>query len=90
MTCFGPHSTAFISGLGRFRRVCLFDTLMDGLAPGGRLVWSFNDHALADPANEAKLQDHLDTNRARLLFREHGPHLPGIGLNSCVYVAEKL
>ncbi len=67
----------------------LFDTLMDALPPGGLLVWSFNDHALQDPACEAKLNEYLDTATASLLFKEHGPHLPGIGLKSTVYVARK-
>lgn len=69
--------------------ISVFDTLMDGLAPGGKLVFSFNDHALEDPQNEAKLNDWLDTGRARLLFSEYGDHLPGIGLKSKVYVTEK-
>lgn len=70
--------------------ISIFDTLMDGLAPGGRFVFSFNDHALQDPMNEAKLQSYLDSDRAALLFKEHGDHLPGINLKSNVYVIEKL
>lgn len=69
--------------------ISVFDTLMDGLATGGHLVFSFNDHALKDPENEARLQSYLDSGRARLLFREHGDHLPGINLKSNVYVIEK-
>lgn len=69
--------------------IAIFDRLMAALDPGGRLVWSFNDHALEDPANEAKLNEHLDTGSAHLLFREHGDHLPGIGIGSNVYVVEK-
>jgi predicted TPR repeat methyltransferase len=69
--------------------ISLFDRLMTGLAKGGLLVFSFNDHALADPANEAKLNSYLDCGAVRLLFREHGHHLPGIDLKSTVYVVEK-
>lgn len=69
--------------------ISVFDTLMNGLAVGGLLVFSFNDHALADPAFEGKLNEWLDCGAARLLFREHGPHLPGIDLKSNVYVIEK-
>ena len=69
--------------------ISVFDTLMRGLAPGGRIVLSFNDHALEDPDNEAKLDDYISTGRANLLFKEYGPHLPGIGLKSNVYVLEK-
>lgn len=65
------------------------DLLMNGLAPGGKLVLSFNDHALADPANEGRLCEWLDCGAARLLFKEYGDHLPGIGLKSNVYVIER-
>lgn len=69
--------------------VSVFDALLNGLGPGGRLVFSFNDHTLEDPAYEARLNRYLDTGEARLLFREHGPHLPGIGLAANVYVIAK-
>jgi len=70
--------------------ISVFDTLMAGLATGGYLVFSFNDHALQDPENEAKLHEYTESKQARLLFQEHGPHLPGINLKSNVYVLEKL
>lgn len=69
--------------------IAVFDTLMNGLDSGGFLVFSFNDHALADYANEGKLNEWLDCGAARLLVREYGPHLPGIDLKSNVYVIEK-
>ena len=40
--------------------ITVFDTLMDGLAPGGKLVVSLNDHALEDPANEGRFQSHVE------------------------------
>jgi len=67
----------------------VFDTLMAALAPGGRLALSFNDHALADPAFEAKLASYTDPGAARMLVRDYGDHLPGIGLKSMIYVLEK-
>ena len=70
--------------------ISVFDTMMNGLAPGGRLVFSFNDHALQKPENEDKVQGYLDSDRARMLFKEYGDHLPGFGLKSNVYVIEKL
>lgn len=70
--------------------ISIFDTLMEGLAPNGRLVFSFNDHALKDPVNEGKLQNWLNSKRAALLFKGYGDHLPGIDLKSNVYVIEKL
>lgn len=69
--------------------ISVFHTLMNGLAPGNKLVFSFNDHALEDPANEAGMAEWLDCGAARLLFKEHGDHLPGIGLKSNVYVIER-
>ncbi len=69
--------------------ISVFDTIMESLAKGGLFVFSFNDHALADKTNEARLNEWTDCGAATLLFREHGPHLPGIDLNSNVYVVEK-
>lgn len=69
--------------------ISVFDTLMAALDRGGYLVMSLNDHALADRAHEGKLNEWLDSGAARLLFVEHGPHLPGIDLKSKVYVIEK-
>lgn len=69
--------------------IAVFDLLMGALSPGGRLVWSFNDNALKDPANEAKVSEYLDCGAAQLLFRKRGPHLPGINMKSVVYVIEK-
>ena len=67
----------------------VFDTLMHHLDQGGYLVLSLNDHALADPVNEAKISEWVDCGAARLLVRDYGPHLPGIDLKSNVYVIEK-
>ena len=67
-----------------------FDMLMKALPKGGLLAFSFNDHTLQDPAYTVRLSEWLDIGAARLLFREHGPHLPGLDLKSDVYVVEKL
>jgi len=69
--------------------IAVFDRLMEALAPGGHLVLSFNDHALADRANEARLADWVSAGRARMAWREYGPHLPARNLNSNVYVLER-
>ena len=66
-----------------------FHRQMGALAPGGHLVLSFNDHALADRANEARLADWVSAGRARMALREYGPHLPARNLNSNVYVLER-
>tara|TARA_R110002126_G_scaffold174729_2_gene323367 strand:- start:494 stop:1105 length:612 start_codon:yes stop_codon:yes gene_type:complete len=64
-------------------------TLMRKLPKGGRLVLSQNDHTLKDPAFMGALSEWTDCGAARLLFREDGPHLPGIDLNATVYMIEK-
>ncbi|WP_170424969.1 class I SAM-dependent DNA methyltransferase [Ruegeria arenilitoris] len=66
-----------------------FDLLMKALPKGGFLAFSFNDHTLDDPSFTSRLSDWLDMGAARLLFREYGPHLPGMDLKSDVYVVEK-
>jgi predicted TPR repeat methyltransferase len=70
--------------------VAVFDQIMDSLAPGGLMVFSFNDHALEDPANEAAVAAWTDSDRACERFREYGDHLPGIGIGSTVYVVERM
>jgi len=64
-------------------------TLMRALPSTGKLVISFNDHALEDPVNEGGVSMWTDGGDARLVFKEHGDHLPGINLKSTVYVLEK-
>ncbi len=66
-----------------------FDLLMNALPRGGYLAFSFNDHTLADRTYTGRLNDWLDMGHARLLFREYGPHLPGMDMKSDVYVVEK-
>ncbi len=69
--------------------ITVFDTLMDGLAKGGLLVFSFNDRALEVAGNTDKLQHYVDQGLARILFQEYGDHLPGYDMKSNVYVLEK-
>ena len=69
--------------------ISILDTLLHALPSQGKLVFSFNDHALADHSNTGRLNEWLDCGAARLLFMEHGPHLPGHDLKSYVYVIEK-
>ncbi len=69
--------------------ISVFDQLMNALASGGLLVFSFNDHALEDPVNEARVHEWTDCGAARLLFREYGAHIPGIDLKANVYVLDK-
>jgi len=66
------------------------DDILFLLPEGGLFVFSLNDHALADHTYEARLNEHVDSGNAALLFREYGPHLPKIDLKSNVYVLKKL
>ncbi len=68
----------------------IFDILIAALPPSGLLSFSLNDHALADPAYEATLARWLDAGTVRLIFKEHGPHLPGKNIKSTVYIIEKV
>ncbi len=69
--------------------VSTLDILMNALDRGGHLVFSYNDHALADPIYEGALNGWLDCGGARLLSKNYGPHLPVQGLKSNVYVIQK-
>ena len=69
--------------------ITILDTLLHALPSQGKLVFSFNDHALADHSNTGRLNEWLDCGAARLLFMEHGPHLPGKDMGATVYVIEK-
>ncbi|KIC11261.1 methyltransferase type 11 [Leisingera sp. ANG-M1] len=67
----------------------VFDMILHALPKGGLFTFSYNDHALADRAYTGKLIEWVDVGAARLLFQEHGEHLPKIDLKSTVYVIEK-
>ncbi|GAA6175475.1 class I SAM-dependent DNA methyltransferase [Sulfitobacter pacificus] len=69
--------------------ISVLDMLMKALPRDGRLVFSFNDHTLQDPVHEARINEWTDCGAARLLFRERGAHLPGINMQSNVYILEK-
>lgn len=69
--------------------ISVFHHLMNALGPGGRLVFSFNDHALADPENIAALDHWIETGAAEIAFEDYGDHLPKLGMKSRVYVLVK-
>lgn len=90
---FQPGTYAALAAIGVIGAgaapISVLDRLMQALDKGGLLVLSLNDHALQDRKNEARITAWTECGAARLLFREHGPHLPGIDLKSNVYVLEK-
>ncbi len=70
--------------------LALFDQLLDLVAPDGLFGVSFNDHALDDPSYPAKIAEHVANGGIETIFDEHGPHLPGLGVMSTVYVFRRL
>lgn len=66
-----------------------FDWIFEALGRDGLLAFSLNDHALADGAHEARLRDFVDCGAVEVIFKEYGPHLPGVGLQAMVYVVRK-
>lgn len=65
------------------------DKVLALLPSGGCFCFSLNDHALEDPRYEAKIAEVIGAGTATEVFREHGPHLPGIGLECTVYALRK-
>lgn len=63
--------------------------ILDLLAPAGLLGVSFNDRALEDPAYPAALRQCHADGTAETVFAERGPHLPGLDVQSTVYVLRR-
>lgn len=67
----------------------LLYALLKKLKSGGIAVFSFNDQSLEVPEYECAVMNHIDCGAFELLFKEYGPHLPGKGMKSTVYVMRK-
>ncbi len=67
----------------------LFDQLADLVAPAGLFGFSFNDHAMDDPAYPGKIAEFTQGGPFEVAFEEHGPHLPGLEVGSMVYVLRR-
>ncbi|MEP5154906.1 methyltransferase domain-containing protein [Planktotalea sp.] len=67
----------------------VFDTLLSVLDTSGKMVVSFNDHTLEDPAFEGRITSAINAGVIDLISEEYGDHLPGINMKSKVYVIEK-
>ena len=65
------------------------DFIFHLLTPKGLFLFSFNDHALADPSFEGKVNEYVYSSHTGLLFKEYGDHIPGADLKSNVYVLKK-
>lgn len=67
----------------------LFDQLVHLVAPGGLFGFSFNDHAMDDPAYPDKVTEHVGTGGWSVVVEERGPHLPGLDVCSTVFVLQR-
>ena len=67
----------------------LLSQALDALAPGGCIVFSFNDHALKLPEFPAAVRQEVAEGRVDELFNEDGPHIEGLGTRSRVYVLRR-
>jgi SAM-dependent methyltransferase len=67
----------------------LIDTVVERLPQGGCFVFSLNDHALENPAYEARVSAIDKAGIAENLFWEYGDHLPGRKLKAVVCVLRK-
>ena len=65
------------------------DSLISALAAAALLALSFNDPTLEDGSYDKHLEGVVDAGLVKIVFREHGPHLEGIGMNSDVIVLRR-
>lgn len=86
---FAALSAIGVIGIGAAPASLLAESLR-ALAPGGHLVFSYNDHALEHPDFAGALDDTITTGLAETVFSEYGPHFEGLGSSSTVYVLRRL
>jgi predicted TPR repeat methyltransferase len=65
------------------------DYLIEALAPGGLLAFSFNDATLVDRSYTDRLDIATLAPDIEVIFEQDGPHLPAKGMNSTVYVLKR-
>lgn len=62
---------------------------LEALAIGGRMVFSYNDHALEVPEFTGALADVVTSGLAEQEFAEHDTHIAGLGSMSTVFVLRR-
>ena len=62
---------------------------LEALATGGRMVFSYNDHALEVPEFTDALTDVISSGLAKQEFAEHSAHIAGLGSMSTVFVLRR-
>lgn len=60
----------------------VFDTLVDSLTPGARLVFSMNDQSLKMPDYAGRLAASISAKKVRILAQDYGPHVSNHDENS--------
>lgn len=67
----------------------MIDAVTDLLPPGGCFGFSLNDHALAEPAYEKRIDGLVEAGTVEVVSDTYGDHLPQIGLKAKIYVLRK-
>lgn len=84
------HNAAAIGAFNpSFMPASVLDEILARLPSGGCFVFSLNDHALAEGSFETRVLELTEYASVDLLVKEHGAHLPGIELESTVYLLRK-
>ncbi|MGB3737635.1 MAG: class I SAM-dependent methyltransferase [Ilumatobacter sp.] len=67
----------------------LLGEVLDALASGGHLVFSYNDLAVDDPHYAGALADVISSGTAEQVAADYGPHFDALGSESMVYVLRR-
>ncbi|HJL90083.1 MAG TPA: class I SAM-dependent methyltransferase [Acidimicrobiales bacterium] len=78
-----------VFSFGHLKATVLRD-LLAVIRPGGALVVGLNDHFWDEGSLPAELNSIEADGTAEVVFREHGDHLPGAGIEGWVVVLSKL
>lgn len=87
----GTYQNAAAIGMlnPNFMPAMLIDQVIELLPAGGCFVLSLNDFALAEGSMETRILELTEYGVADLAFKDHGKHLPGIDMQSTVYVLHR-
>lgn len=85
---YGAIAAIGVIGIGAAPSSLLGEAL-DALAPGGHLVFSYNERVLAVPEYIQVIDDAIASGTAVQIFSERGPHFEGLGSSSDVYVLRR-
>lgn len=86
---YGAIAAIGVIGIGA-APASLLGQALAALAPGGHLVFSYNDHALESPEYVGAVDNAIASGTAETLFEERGPHIEGLGTSSTVYVLRRI